>query len=87
MLQLQVVNKMNDLNKLLTEEELQLVNAWVNAGILEIYPDYFLLARREDVFMEKPITLLELVRILNERVILEALKKEYDLIKKVSSDE
>lgn len=78
---------MNDLNKLLTEEELQLVNAWVNAGILEIYPDYFLLARREDVFMEKPITLLELVRILNERVILEALKKEYDLIKKVSSDE
>lgn len=87
MLQLQVVKKMNNLNKLLTEEELQLVNEWVNAGILEIYPDYFLLARREDVFMEKPITLLELVRILNERVILNSLKKEYDLIKKAGSDE
>lgn len=78
---------MNDLNKLLTEEELQLFNEWINAGILEIYPDYFLLARREDVFMEKPITLLELVRILNEKVILKALKKEYDLVKKVGSDE
>lgn len=87
MLQLQVVKKMNNLNKLLTEEELQLVNEWVNAGILEIYPDYFLLARREDVFMEKPITLLELVCILNERVILNSLKKEYDLIKKAGSDE
>lgn len=87
MLQLQVVKKMNDLNKLLTEEEIQLVNEWVNAGILEIYPDYFLLARREDVFMEKPITLLELVRILNERIILNTLKKEYDLIKKAGFDE
>lgn len=87
MLQLQVVKKMNNLNKLLTEEELQLVNEWVNAGILEIYPDYFLLARREDVFMEKPITLLELVRFLNERIIINILKKEYNLVKKVGSDE